>query len=462
MSSDLTAHYGLSKYGRNSSISDDDYKFGVGDRDKLDMLLWLLANHVHDGSSASATDPTDVLTLELDQSAGVLPAGTPVYYVYTLVNEFGAESLPSPEATIVIPPAVSSPSAVTFAIASGGSLLPGSYAYAISAYKDANTLETLAPNVTNVQLLAGDTWQVTLTLPALPSGADGFNIYRRGPGQAQYHYLESIDMTVATPPDEYVDDGTVTEASDRGLPARNTTNAQNSVLASFPGATPVVPEGYTWKLYRTLLTGSYPPASLVHWVVEETSEGSGVITTEYLDLGYATTQGQPPSSSFAFTEPTPVDLTDAAHVQGILPPANIVFRHTEEWAYDGTVTAVAGEFAWLCPFEEAYIIGVILNLGRGFSPATQSLIVDVNKYDSSLATPTWGTIFTTQATRPRILVGESAGALAVPQVRTLVEGDMLTVDVDQAGGGATPTDENLLVQVLMYYKDSTLTTVVFP
>jgi hypothetical protein len=347
-------------------------------------------------------------------------------------------------------------------LTTGGTHVGGDYYYGLSAYVGLSTNESKVVNTIYKSVVSTTlTNKITLSLPTLPSGASGFNVYRRAPGESKYFYLASVDMTVATPPTTYVDTGSVTVDFGRTLPVKNTTNSSNSVTITYPGATPIVPTGYTWKIYRTYVNSNYA-RSLLKQVVEYSGEATPTILTSYVDTGINTSVGEPKTSTTLISNPSKIDFDDAAEVENVLPPANIVFRHIEEWIYDGVLSVRTGTYAWVCPFEEAYIIGVRCNLGVGYVPASTAVIIDVNKYNSTAATPSWSTIYSTQANRPRVLVGAYSGALTVPNTRTLVSGDMLSVDIDQAGGGATPTDRNLLVQVLMYFKDSTATSIDFP
>lgn len=459
-----TRFFKLSKLGKGESLADEGYKILGADRDLIDALLNFYGpSHHHTGATSSATQPALPLALTLDQSAGSLPAGTRIFYKYTLMDGNGNESLASPEAFIDTPAAIVEPGAPVLAVATtGGTLLPGAYNYVLSAYKTANTFETRALGFANINVLGpATTNKITLTLPSLPSGAQGFNIYRRKPGGTGYQWIAAVAMNVATPPTVFVDAGYPDDCA-RSLPNANRTNAQNSVRVALPGATPSTPVGYTWKLYRTYVSSDYSNA-LLHWVVEETSEGSGIITPLYQDLGYATSLGNPPTQGLILVQPGKVLFTDAAEVQGVLPPANIVFRHIEEFFVAGTLVVNAGVGrAWRCPFTEAYITEVMLNLGRSYSPQASDVIVDINKYDSALATPAWNTIYTTQANRPRVLVGNFIGQSTVPDVRKLVRGDLLQYDIDQVGSGATRTDKDLSIQIIMWVKDNTAASIVFP
>ena len=456
-----TDNFGLSKLTANDRMSDDDYKFSESDRDLIDAKLYLGAvGHTHDGSGVGIDDPDEPLGYTLSGGSGSLPAGTTVRYKYTYVDQFGSETAASPELSVTTPPSVAKPGMPVLASSeSGGSLTRGSYFYALTAWKDTDTSETRM-GTRAYKTINGSTGTVTISFPSLPSGADGFNIYRRSPGSNQFWFLASVDLSTATPPDEYVDDGSIADSCVRGAPSTNSTSSLSSIELSLPGATPSVPEGYTWKLYRTY--GSAPwENSLVSWVVEETSEGSGVTLPTYEDLGGDTTSGMPPTTSQITGSPSKINMDDAAEVQGSPPPGMLTVPHSITFTYAGQVNAIVGDVAWVCPFDNAKIVSVTTNLGVGYSPATQPVIVDVNRYDASAATPVWESIFEdTPANQPQIDVGEFIGNAATPSsgYEYLVEGDALSVDIDQTGGGATPTDSNLMVNILMHVKDGSSTT----
>lgn len=447
-----TANFDLQKLEAGDALSTNSYQFTNEDRDVIDRLLKLGAEtHRHTGASSTIADPDTAPTLTLDTTSGNIPAGTTVRYKFAWVDANGAETAASPEATVSTPAAVSSPAGPTLTSAtSGGSLLAGNYYYLLTCYTDVNTSETRAGTAVFITLpvSGGSTQVVTLTLPTLPSGADGFNVYRRGPGEATYSYLDSIDMTVATPPTEYDDDGSAVENCNRQPPNTNRTNSTNYVTVDLPGATPSVPSGYTWKIYRTYTAGDYSNSLLTH-VVEETSEGSGVITPTYDDTGISTSAGQPRTSSGVTDSPSKIDLGDAAEVQGYLPVARNVVPFQIQFGKAGVLSTETGTFTWVCEFDYAEIQSCRAMLGRGSSAASSDVIIDVNRYDSQAATPAWATIYTTQGNRPKVEVGEWYGSATVPDVTSLVKGDLLTVDIDQVGGGATPTDEDLTVTIFM-------------
>lgn len=459
-----TDHYGLSITGAGDSLSDDGYKHISEDRRVIDRKLYQGAEGHHHlgGTIALAATPAAPTVTRFD-TGGLIPAATRVYYKIALVSTAGDESAASVEAYIDTPSAVVEPAAPTPTfLTTGGALNGGDYYYVLSAYKGANSSETraLASTFITVNSTTG-TNKVTLTYPSKPSGATGFNIYRRSPGETRYFYLTSVDLSGATPATSFVDTGSIAENCDRSVPVVNSTNSTNRIVITYPGATPVVPTGYTWKIYRTYLNGQYTQ-SLLKRVVEFTSEATPRITTFFTDVGNATGPGIPVTVVPTSTNPSKIILTDAAEVQGTLPPANVAgYPYTIEFSYGGTLSAAAGTFVWFCEFDHAIIQGCRAILGVGKSPASTSVIIDVNVGRSQAATPpTPTTIFTTQANRPTITVGKQFSTLAVPNRRTLILGDMLSVDIDQAGGGATPTDSNLLVNIYLWVVSDKTTSVI--
>ncbi len=296
-------------------LSEDSFKFSDADRVLIDTLLYMGAEgHHHTGGAASLNAPDTAADLTLDTTTGSIPASTRVYYKYTYVDASGIETSASPESWVDTPSLVAQPAAPGLSTSTtGGTLQPGNYFYALSAYQDFTTVDTTANNPAYISVgYITATNTITLDLPVLPSGASGFNVYRRGPQNTGYRYLTSIAMDVATPPTMFVDDGGYIEDQDRPLPTSNNTTSLNSVEVAIPGATPVLPLGYSWRIYRTYNSGDYTNSLLV-------------TTTDltYIDIGAGTSVGQPPSAGSGVGSPSKVLLTDAAEVQGTLPTANI-------------------------------------------------------------------------------------------------------------------------------------------
>lgn len=445
-----TSHYGLSKVKSGDSFSDGGYKYTWGDRDIIDQKLWLGAEgHHHRGGAATVVAPTAAPTLTQSVTRGNLVGGFTYRYKVTMVDEFGDESLASPEATIALPAPLSSPSTPALATSgTGGVLSGGNYYYVLTAYVPDPGTETLALNPAFITA-SGTTAKNTITLPSLPAGATGFNLYRRIPGGSSYLFLASIPMNVATPPTNYVDNGSVAGDCDRTLPLVNGTNRHLSVRVCLGGATPTVPLGHSWKIYRTTTPGNYT-SSFIKEVTEYLSEATPTgIAVCHTDIGLTPGAGSPPDS-ITSGGPSKVILTDSLEVQGRLPMGDVSgFPAIITFAQAGVLTPTNGSFVWVCEWPQAQVVGVRIALGRGSKPAVQSVIVDVNKA-SGHATPTYQSIFNDDITlMPRIYPQLQIGDRVVPPLAsaTLVQGDALTVDIVQAGGGTTPTDYDLTVSV---------------
>lgn len=74
------------------------------------------------------------------------------------------------------------------------------------------------------------------------------------------------------------------------------------------------------------------------------------------------------------------------------------------------------------------------------APTGASLIVDINKNGT--------TIFTTQANRPEIAIGEHSDDSGTPNITALAAGDRLSVDIDQVGSTIAGGND-LLIAVVM-------------
>lgn len=452
---DYTDHYGLSKLqGRGDSFTEDGYKYTYADRDRIDTGIYLGAEaHRHIGGVGVLDEPTQGPDLELFTTGGTIPAGTRVYYKYTLVSERGEESAGSEESFVDTPAPIAEPASPGISyLSTGGFLQGGNYYYVLTSYVGASIAESLAESQAFITIPATTaTNAITLDLPDPADGQTGFNVYRRKPGQAKFFFLESVVTDVVTPPTTYEDTG-ATEDCDRTLPKVNTTNSTNSILVSIPGATPAVPEGYTWRIYRTYIDGDWESSFLV-WVVENIEEASTIITPEYLDIGISTQSGSPPTTTYAFGNPDPIDLE--TETDGSLPMGRVnAFPVVVELSFPGIQSVGPGEGQWPCPFEQALFISAIPALGRGGSaPVADDLITDIQIGRGS--SPVYTSVYLVDADRPTVLQGQNKASAAFPATATLgnrllVQGDVLSGENLQVGGSATPQDEDLTVTCLLY------------
>ncbi len=106
------------------------------------------------------------------------------------------------------------------------------------------------------------------------------------------------------------------------------------------------------------------------------------------------------------------------------------------FAHVGVLTVQAG--AGRYPVTVAGTITAV-RAAVGTAPTGAAILVDVNKNGT--------TVFTTQGNRPLIAAGTNSSGAAVPDVTSVIAGDLLSVDVDQIGSSVAGSD--LVVVVLI-------------
>jgi hypothetical protein len=447
-----TERWGLSILGSGDSLQADGYKFTDADRHLIDRLLtYATEQHRHTGLIGYDPSPQLALALALQTTGGSLAAGARYYYRYTVIDAYGNESGGSPMGHIDTPTALVAPGAPALSYVTGsGNLLPGPYGYVLSAYVGASTRETKATNAALVTIPGAlPNNEIALILPALPPGADGLNVYRKSPNGMHYLWITSIANPTAM--QQWVDDGSIEGDCDRSLPGTNTAGGTNAVVVNLPADAPVV-DGASWKVYRTV-DPTYWGRSFLKTI---TPIGATPQTPRgFTDTGLATEVGGPPAKAQTISSPPKINLTDGAEVEGTLPPGRVVSPHMLAFVQPGTVTAKTGTFTWVCDFTMADIIAVRLYLGPGSAPAAQPVVADIVALRPSKGSAVWQSIFNTA---PSIPVGQNATARLTPDRQHLERGDALSGNVVQAGGGATPTDSNLTISLLLYVKDGSETS----
>lgn len=436
---DRTTRFGLTTLNRDGeTFAFEGYRFGVDDRRTLDRLLQhVVEAHRHDASVTDASQTT-APTLSLGASGtGRIPAGTDALYRFALVDNRGQEMAASPIAAISVPGQLRSPRPPVLTNSGAGTLLPGLYDYALSVFTGSNKYESqVGPTASLVVTAASG---ITLTLPSLDNGADGFNIYRRSPLEPDWVYLDSTTVGEAT----YTDDGTVSTSPIRGLPKRNATQTRRSVTITLPAA---LPSGYTWRCYRTFDRTNWAN-SLLDWSAD----------TSIVDYGTATRAGQPLASTLQLAgAPIPI-MDDASEFSGALPPGLMVVPHEVNINLEGDVEAGYSQYCWVSEFDQADILFARATLGIGSSPADVPVTAVLERM--AVGTGTWETLTYTFMDIP---VGEQQGDIVDCSVGAdyyhLNQGDALRVLVVDEGGGATPTDANLTVSILLLVSAGSTTT----
>lgn len=443
----VTAHYGLRKLNTNEPFSTNGQQFTLADRDEIDRLLYMGAQgHHHNGAGISQANPNAAGTIQVGTS-GTIPAGLTANYEYTWVDSNGFETAPSPIASTTLPaqlPTLGAPALVPDT--STGTLPPGPYFYALTAYtNNVNTQET-ALGVMGTATLSSN-GNITINFPTLPAGTTGVNIYRRDPAGTNFLYITSVPISGGTPT-SFQDTGSIAENCNRFGPNTNTSNGNNSITFTLPVA---VPAGFTWNLYRSFNVSDWSSSLLAS--ITQTSGGS--VVTSFVDTGIATQGTQPPVSTELISSPSKVLMTGGAEVQGLLPASMIDFTNANlfpfavSFAFAGSVVPTTGTTCWVNPFPNAVIVSAQASLGRSSSPASQPVIADVLKGTGQ--NPTYTSIYSgaTPNPKPQVNVGKQVGNAAPPNITSLAAGDSLSVDIDQAGGGATPTDHDLTVTIYL-------------
>jgi hypothetical protein len=443
MALNRSKYLGLAEIGQGDQFNAEGYAFSTGNIERLDQFIYRLLAHHHNGVAPLTTSELDPpsLTLNTDDDSGRIAPGQTLRYKYTLIDELGTETLASPETTVTIPPAVVPPNAPSLSYSTtGGELTAGTYSYVISAYVGSSPTETQRSDPAPITIPSGTTNLITLTMPTLPAGASGFNIFRAAPSEQSYSFLATIAD------DEYVDDGTVTPNYNRPPSNRNTTRRHNSVDVTLPGATPVVPEGYVaWRLYRTSVAGNYDNSRLVD-VVEETSEGSGIITPTYTDVGLGTRTGSPPTTGAALPAFPKINL--GTETEGLLGPGAGTHLIQITLRADGPVeTGPQGGF-WLANFDKTQLVSATAWIEE---PAGGSaVIVDLEQYLDG-ATPVWTSVFT-DSDLPFVAAGEYVGdpvELTSDDSRFWDEPRLFRLNITQGDAAATPTAADLRLTLMV-------------
>jgi hypothetical protein len=277
-----TANFGLNKFGSEGRITDNGSKFSNKDRDTIDALLFTLYSHDHRLVNTVVLEgPDQDPDLVAASGSGTLGANTNYFYRIAFVDGNGSETLASPaaivqtDAPLGVPPVLDVQTADT-----GGTLDPGTYKYALSYYQSSGG-ETTAPNISNVVVPIGtSTNQNTITLDTLPSGATGWKIYRKEPGDSEYFLLASV-----TSGPTYVDDGTTDPDCTKKRATSNSTNASNSITISIHSTDlPLDSRVVSWRIYRST-SGNFGERSLIATQTETTTENGTDLVTSYTDNG---------------------------------------------------------------------------------------------------------------------------------------------------------------------------------
>lgn len=439
-----TPRFALTTLNKGDGLSADDYAFGHGNRLQLDRLLeQVIENHHHTGIPAPNTPGPAVVT-RVQPTGGILAANQAIFYKTALVDPRGQEYVASQPAIVLTPTTLPTPEPPVLSQIRGGGLLPGDFIYQLSVYTEDTSYETTLSRPTSGTLALGNQW--TIALPALPAGATGWNIYRKGPTD-----LEPVFLTSTTSSGPWVDDGTGRPKSYRTAPTANTTSSMNSVVIG-NDYDDILPSGYTLKIYRTLDQGEWS-ASLV----------TRVATLPFTDTGHATQTGAPLARSAALGGAPKIRFFE--NTIGILPPSAYTTARVTTFTSAGPVTAGLSPWQWICEYDDAAIVSIRAALGRGSSPAAYPVKATVRLRRQGATD--WVPLQTTSWDPPREIsatvevggtIGNRVNVVSSDLNTRLHRGDALRAVVLQSGGGATPTDSDLTLTVTMLVRNGTATT----
>jgi len=305
-----TPNFGFTRVGQGETLSKNGYAALDGDRTMLDALLRSLHQHTHTGDTARLANPqyAPVLSVTQGDSTAHLPGGQTYFYKYSYVDIWGLETAASPEQMVQTPSGVTRPQAPLLEhLTTGGALNAGRYAYVLT-YSDYQGGETPAsdPVALTIEVEAcNGTCRIKLDFDAAPSVAPCVNIYRARQGQTRFYHLAKVEGATT-----YYDDGSVFEDQTITPPIINTTGGNNRVDIALPEAIP--DEVGAWRLYRSQTPGVYTTASLVHHVVEGTTETSNDLRDTWSDRGEALGRGMPRTRSSTIGGTRAVRLEDLA------------------------------------------------------------------------------------------------------------------------------------------------------
>jgi hypothetical protein len=295
-----TDNFGLTRVGAGESLAKNGYAALDLDRITEDLLHHAHEMHTHDGSPRLG-NPSTGPTLSAAADGGQLTADTTYYYVVSYLDKWGLETAMSPEASLTTGAQIDEidPPALTVET-TGGTVVGGNYSYIVTAATDAGG-ETGRSTPSTATVTGGNTNRVRLDLPPLPTGTISYRIYRKRPGQTQFYYLDETD---ASP---FYDEGNGEDCTITA-PVSNSTNSTNSVTVTIPGG--AIPAGvFGWKIYRATEPGGYDDNSLVHQVIEPTTQFGTDLMTAWVDTGDALQQGTPRNRSATLSGGKPIDLS---------------------------------------------------------------------------------------------------------------------------------------------------------
>jgi subtilisin-like proprotein convertase family protein len=280
---------GITRLDPGESLAADGYSFQTRNPVVIDRLLRIGAvAHRHDGHAALA-DPTAAPTVATTDTGGTLPSDTAIYVCYTLVDQYGGETLATDPQIITTQAGLAAPDdSPTLALDhSAGSLLAGAYYYQITVTDGLGGETSLGP--TDVITIDPGYPNSRITVSGLAAlvtaaGGAGWRLWRMIDGGPLREVAEGTA-------DSVVDDGSLCPDCSAEPPGTTQeTNSTSALRVTVPGGQPA--GTVSFNIYAAIdgdftspnLLGNYPIAD------------AGSIKT-YTSLTLA--DGSPPSVSLS-------------------------------------------------------------------------------------------------------------------------------------------------------------------
>lgn len=307
-----TRFAGLTALGLDDSVYADGGSFLSRNPKIIDTLLEVGAvTHKHD-DAAPLADPTDAPVAEVLDTGGAIPAATAVHVGYTYEDERGGETLLSPTAVVSTDAPMEPPSGVLTAVVAtdAGSLLPGSYYYAITLLDDAGGETELGPAVSVVREPGSAVGRVTLSGldEDLVDGAVMWRLYRAIGGGSWAFLLDGDSASIV---DDGLDcaDATIAPPSNED---QNSTNGANVVRFTVPA----LPAGAQQVNVYVSAEGTFlSPCFFDSYLVAD-------VGTEVDVTSLALLEGAPPDVSTSIPGATKIDaLTEIENLDDAIAAA---------------------------------------------------------------------------------------------------------------------------------------------
>lgn len=310
---------GLTRLDPAESLSADGYSFQAINPLIIDRMLRVgVYLHRHDAHERLG-DPTMEPEIITAAVGGLIPSDTLIGVCYTVVDEYGGESLPSPMASVSTAPGLAEPLDVpTYEIDNTqGTLRNGTYYYVMTLTDDTGG-ETIAGPPLQVDIQPGSN-QNAIILAGLTAiaesseGATGWRLYK-STGASRFHFIADGPSGL----DEVTDDGLLCADCLTEPPTTGHTNSTNLVQVTIPSAG-VVSGATLIRVYLGLDADFTSPSLAGEFTPEEIADVDTVFTQLALETG------TPPDAS-----------TTVAGAQKLNPDTDIL-----DWPWKAPVATTA-------------------------------------------------------------------------------------------------------------------------